>query len=137
MFYNLMGNRGYNLYHKVVFFDQRLRDEIYSCRLKLKRTNIYISEDLTQKKSFLAYEARQYVKSTENTRTWTEHGTVFLKKTVSTANHKPFMTRKISNRKTLRPPPTIKYAPKSQKHVKILDQQPPRHNKHLKNIVFK
>ena len=76
---NLKNEKENTVSAKVAFFDQRLRDEIYSRRLKLKGTSIYISEDLTQKKSSLAYEARQHVKNTQNTSTWTVDGTVFLK----------------------------------------------------------
>jgi len=76
---NLKNEKENTVSVKVAFFDQRLRDEIYSRRLKLKGTNIYISEDLTQKKSSLAYEARQHVKNTPHTSTWTVDGTIFLK----------------------------------------------------------
>ena len=64
---------------KAAFFEQRLRDEIYSRRLQLRGTNIFIGEDLTQKKATLAYEARQYVKTTTNASTWTTDGVQFLK----------------------------------------------------------
>ena len=65
--------------HKVAFHDRRLRDEIYSRRLSLKGMDVFISEDLTLKKSSLAYEARQYVRTTKDTSTWTIDGIIYLK----------------------------------------------------------
>ena len=82
---------------KVALFDQRLRDEIYASRLKLKGFNVYIGEDLTQKKSTLAYEARQYAKSTENATTWSTDGTIFQK---DSADAKPCA---IHNKADLKP----------------------------------
>ena len=49
-------------YYKINFFAKRQRDEIYAKRTHFKGTNIYLSEDLTIKKSCLAYEARQYAR---------------------------------------------------------------------------
>lgn len=67
---------------KVSFFDVRLRDEIYARRLKLKGSGVYISEDLTMKRSNLAYEARNYTRATPNSSTWTSEGRIFLKDSI-------------------------------------------------------
>ena len=64
---------------KVAFYDQRLRDEVYARRMKLKGSSVYISEDLTIKKSALAYEARVYAKTLPNTSTWTSEGKIYMK----------------------------------------------------------
>lgn len=64
---------------KVSFYDRRLRDEVYGRRLKLKGTDVFISEDLTVKKSSLAYAAREYVRAHEKTSTWTMDGNILLK----------------------------------------------------------
>ena len=64
---------------KVSFFDVRLRDEIYARRLRLKGTGVFISEDLTMKRSNLAFEARNYARATPQSSTWTSEGRIFLK----------------------------------------------------------
>ena len=64
---------------KISFFDERLKEEVYGRRIRLKGTDIYISEDLTLKQSTLAFEARQYARSKPNSTTWTSDGTIFLK----------------------------------------------------------
>jgi len=64
---------------KVAFYDRHLRDEIYARRTKLKGSNVFISEDLTPKKSSLAFETRQYARTHANVTTWTYEGAVFVK----------------------------------------------------------
>jgi len=81
---------------KVALFDCKLRDEIYSHRIKLKGTDIYISEDLTLKKSSLAYEARQYARQNRDVTTWTSDGMIILKDSL---NSKPRVIRHIKDLK--------------------------------------
>ena len=64
---------------KVAFHDSRLRDEVYARRLKLKGTHVFISEDLTLKRSELAFQARKYVRTTPNASSWTSNGHIYLK----------------------------------------------------------
>ena len=64
---------------KVAFFDVRLCDEVYARRLKLKGTGIFISKDLTLKRSNLPYETRTYTRANPNASTWTSEGKIFLK----------------------------------------------------------
>ena len=95
---------------KIAFFNQCLWDQIYSCTLKLKGTNVYISKNLTHAKSTLAYEARQHTKTREKASTWTTDNTIFLKHTAETMCH--------SNTNDLKPagPPltNVKYNLKEQ-----------------------
>ena len=69
--------------YKINFYDQKTRDMVYSNRMMLKGTKIFINEDLTIKKSKLAYETRQYAKTKVGSSTWTQDGKVFLKLTPS------------------------------------------------------
>ena len=64
---------------KVVFHNRRVREYIFRKRSQLKGTNIWIGDDLTAKKSKLAYEARQAAKINEKYKTWTFEGRVFIK----------------------------------------------------------
>ena len=79
---------------KIAFFETRLRDEVYARRTKLKGTEIYISEDLTLKKSNLPYEARQYTREHPNSTTWTSEGSIFIKDAI---NDKPRLVRCIAD----------------------------------------
>jgi len=65
--------------YKICFFDRKKRDIIYSKRMQLKQTNIYISEDLTMARSKLAYDSRVYCKTMKGSSTWTIDGKVYLK----------------------------------------------------------
>ena len=67
---------------RVAFYDTRLRDDVYARRIRLKGTTVYISEDLTMKRSSLAFEAREYARKTQNCTTWTQQGTVFMKDSI-------------------------------------------------------
>ena len=64
---------------KVSFHDKRLRDEIYGRRLKLKGTDVFVSEDSTLSKSGLAFAARQYARENSKVTTWTMDGQVYIK----------------------------------------------------------
>ena len=64
---------------KVAFHDRRARDFIFKKRNLLRGTNIWICDDLTAKRSKLAYTARQAAKQNENFKTWTFEGRVFFK----------------------------------------------------------
>ena len=65
--------------YKISLFDRTKRDEIYTNKKKLIGTNIYVSEDLTLKRSKLAYQARQHAKTIKNSSTWTSDGRIFFK----------------------------------------------------------
>lgn len=65
--------------YKVCFFDKKLRDMLYVRRMGFKGTNTYISEDLTLKRSNLAYMTRDYVRKHEGASSWTIDGKVFMK----------------------------------------------------------
>jgi len=93
---------------KIAFFDVRLKEEIYSRRIRLKGTDIFLSEDLTLKKSTLAFEARQYARSKPNSTTWTSDGKIFLKDAIDekprivrcSADLEPINTEDKQNKKT-------------------------------------
>ena len=85
---------------KVSYHDRRLRDEVYGRRLKLKGTNVFISEDLTITKSGLAFEARKYAREIPNVSTWTMDGQIYIK---DAENAKP---RAIHKKSELKPAPT-------------------------------
>ena len=72
---------------KVSFFDHHLRDAVYARRMKLKGTDVFLSEDLTLKKSALAYEAREYARKYQNVTTWTVDGNIFLKDSMEAKPH--------------------------------------------------
>ena len=67
---------------RVAFFDQKMRDDVYARRTTLKGTQVYISEDLTMKRSSLAFEARQHARNFPNCTTWTLQGTIFMKDSI-------------------------------------------------------
>jgi len=56
---------------KVAFHERRAREYIYKKRGMLKGTNIWLCDDLTAKRSKLAYSARQSAKQKEAFKTWT------------------------------------------------------------------
>ena len=64
---------------KVVFHDRRTRDFIFRKRGLLKGTNIWLGEDLTTKRSKLAYQARIIAKKHDKYKTWTFEGKVYFK----------------------------------------------------------
>ena len=66
---------------KIVFSNQRSRDEVYKNRTKLKGNDIWITEDLTISRSNLAYMARQAVKREHAHSTWSQNGWIYVKKT--------------------------------------------------------
>ena len=90
---------------KVAFYDARLREDVYSRRLKLKGTNVFISEDLTLKKSALAYQAREYARSSPNATTWTSDGQIFLKDSI---DGKPRIVKKANDLRPADPAPPRK-----------------------------
>ena len=70
----------------VRFQSQRLRDEVYRARTKLKDYNqqrrdaqIVINDDLTARRSKLAYDARQLKKAKKITDCWTSYGKILIK----------------------------------------------------------
>ena len=65
--------------YKINFYEQKIRDQVYSNRMLLKGSKIYINEDLTIKRSKLAFDARQHIKSVPGANTWTQDGKVFVK----------------------------------------------------------
>ena len=65
--------------YKINFYEQKTRDKVYSNRMLLKGTNIYVNEDLTIRRSKLAFDARQHIKSLTGANTWTQDGKVFVK----------------------------------------------------------
>ena len=64
---------------KVALCDRRARDHIFQKRVILKGTNIWICDDLTARRSKLAYIARQATKLNPNYKTWTYDGRVYFK----------------------------------------------------------
>jgi hypothetical protein len=64
---------------KLVFSDMTKREEVYAARSKLKGKNLWITEDLTPRKSALFYKTRQCVKEGRAALTWTHNGKIFLK----------------------------------------------------------
>ena len=65
--------------YKIGFHERRKRDEIFARRTKLKGTDTYISEDLTIRRSKLAYEARRRTKEIAGSSTWTHDGKIYFK----------------------------------------------------------
>ena len=63
----------------VAFETQKVREKIIRSRGKLKDTNIWIGEDLTPKRSELAFKARRAVKQKLIEQTWTVGGHIFIK----------------------------------------------------------
>ena len=57
----------------VKFSRYNARDSVYRARTKLRRTNIYIHEDLTAKRSRLLYKSRNH---TNVEKTWTSDGRI-------------------------------------------------------------
>jgi hypothetical protein len=68
---------------KVVCKNLEKKNQILKARVKLKKKNedIWINEDLTPRRSQLAYKARKKVKEGKAKQTWTADGKVFIKKT--------------------------------------------------------
>ena len=62
------------------------KDEIIKEKTKLKDTDIWLSDDLTKRRSELAYAARQAVKNGKINMTWVHDSKIFTKKK---ANDKP------------------------------------------------
>ena len=60
--------------YKINFYEQKLRDQVYSNRMMLKGSKIFINEDLTVRKSKLAFDVRQHVKNKPGSNTWTNDG---------------------------------------------------------------
>jgi hypothetical protein len=71
---------------KMAFSDGKKREEVYKSRAKLKGKDIWITEDLTPRKSSLFYKTRQAVKEGLGVLTWTHNGKIFMK---ATENAKP------------------------------------------------
>jgi hypothetical protein len=68
---------------KLAFSDAKAREEVYSARSKLKGKDLWVTEDLTPKKSTLYYKARQCIKEGLGALTWTNNGKIFLKSTTT------------------------------------------------------
>ena len=64
---------------KVIFHERRARDFIFRKRSLLRGTNVWLGDDLTAKRSKLAYHARQAAKLKEEYKTWTFDGRVYFK----------------------------------------------------------
>ena len=88
---------------KVCFHNRRLRDEVYGRRLKLKGTDVFVSEDLTQAKSGLAFTARQYARDTPGVTTWTMDGQIYIK---DNEESKPRIIHRPADLKPAPAPPT-------------------------------
>jgi hypothetical protein len=71
---------------RLVFQDKMKKDEIIKEKTKLKDTDIWLSDDLTKRRSELAYAARQAVKNGKINMTWVHDSKIFTKKK---ANDKP------------------------------------------------
>ena len=56
-----------------------MKEKIFKNRAKLKSSNVWMSEDLTPRKSELAYKARECVRQGLALQTWTVNGTIFIK----------------------------------------------------------
>jgi EAL domain-containing protein (putative c-di-GMP-specific phosphodiesterase class I) len=66
---------------KVVFKSAETMKQVIKNRRKLKNKQIWLSDDLTQHRSNLAYLARRAVKNSKINQTWTADGKVFYKTT--------------------------------------------------------
>lgn len=64
---------------KIAFKNRAPRDEIFSKRANLKGTKIWLNEDLTSRRSKLAYTARQLVKEKRIHSTWIRDGDIFIR----------------------------------------------------------
>ena len=64
---------------RVAFEEQKNRDRVYQNRIKITNRNVWISEDLTLRRSELAFRARKAVCEKLAIKTWTYGGNVFLK----------------------------------------------------------
>ena len=83
--------------YKINFYEQKMRDLVYGNRMMLKGTKVFINEDLTIRKSKLAFEARQYVKTKPGANTWTQDGKIFLKLTPSSKPRAILSTADLEN----------------------------------------
>ena len=63
----------------VRFGSERVRDNVYRARTRLKGHAIYINEDLTARRAKLAYDARQLKKTKKIVDCWTTYGKVMIK----------------------------------------------------------
>jgi hypothetical protein len=64
---------------RLAFNDQQTQDRIYKTRTKLKRTPIWLGEDLTTRRSNLAFKARERVRQGKAEQTWTFGGNIYIK----------------------------------------------------------
>ena len=71
--------------YKFCLFDRKKRDIIYTNRMNLRNTRIYLSEDLTMNRSKLSYQTRIYAKTLKEASTWTIDGKIYLKDAEETA----------------------------------------------------
>ena len=77
-----------NLPVRIVFKEIETKTRIYKSRTKLKGTSIWIAEDLTPRRSELAFKAREAVRQNKAAQTWTFGGTIFLKTKSKSRPHK-------------------------------------------------
>jgi vacuolar-type H+-ATPase subunit I/STV1 len=68
---------------RVVFYEKAKKNEIVKQKTKLKDTDIWLSDDLTKRRSGLAFAARKAVRDRKINLTWVHDGKVFVKKTES------------------------------------------------------
>jgi hypothetical protein len=85
---------------RVVFEEEKTRDRVYKARTKIANRNVWFSEDLTQKRADLAYQARRAVRDKLAIQTWTFGGNIFIK---TEGNTKP---KKIEKTEDLPQPST-------------------------------
>jgi hypothetical protein len=64
---------------KIAFKDVETKNRMYKCRTKLKGTSVWMAEDLTPRRSNLAFKAREVVRKGKATQTWTFDGNIFIK----------------------------------------------------------
>ena len=80
----------------ISFNNQKLRDQVYQVRTRLKGKNIFINEHLSNMAADIFSETRKMVKNHELSKTWTVNGIVFAQKSDGIAPKKIF---KLSNLK--------------------------------------
>ena len=64
---------------RFAFKEVETKNRIYKCRTELKSTSIWMAEDLTPRRSNLAFKAREVVRKGKATKTWTFDGNIFIK----------------------------------------------------------